>query len=268
MTIFFDVWMNDGFVLASDMRVIVNNKPTYGHKIARSAASSRILCGIAAAGEFSDTCISFFHEAVAPSDTLRDIARRFAINWTRRYASSNDYSAVHIVGFETIRGTSQVIPQMWYWHNANDGTFISANQLNAELGTFSEQVPWNNHIPRKIQELTQVALPLTLQEEHDLVRGFLQTLQPIFTWNGDTTFWQSAAQAVGSAMQLLIPKGVMTTLSQAASAATICLDFLVRLSSLLPKSTIGSSPSGEFDVLILKPTNIEWVTHPEINTVF
>src|SRR5438132_12832122 len=120
MSFFFDVWTSEGFILASDVRLITNEAPDYAHKIRCSGADSKIKCAIAVCGEYPQTSLGFFTSAISAKDSLRDIAHHFAVNWTTRFAGTNEYSAVHLVGFEPVPNSVQYIPQACYWFNSLD----------------------------------------------------------------------------------------------------------------------------------------------------
>jgi hypothetical protein len=105
MSFFFDVWAYDGFVLASDVRLMVNGKPRYSHKIGRTHKNSKIFSAIAVCGEYPDSCLNWFIEATNSKDSLRNIAKHFSEKWTHRFGGTQEYSAAHLVGFEPIPGT-------------------------------------------------------------------------------------------------------------------------------------------------------------------
>jgi hypothetical protein len=154
MSFFFDVWALDGFVLASDVRLINDGEITYAHKIGRAPYNSTIKCAVAVCGEYCETALRFLMQASARRDTLRDVAQDFAQRWTRRYAGTDDYSAAHLVGFDRIPGTDDVVAQMWFWSNWTSTRYCTQDELEAQLESFSQPIPFNNHVPQKIRQLT------------------------------------------------------------------------------------------------------------------
>lgn len=249
MSLFFDVWTNEGFVLASDVRIVENGKHTLGHKLARSPRTCPINCALAVCGEYPQASMNFFVEATNRCDNLRDIAKAFASKWTERFGGMREYSAVHLVGFEELTKSNLTIPQMWFWANWSSKGFASKSNLEADLSTFDQLIPKNNHIPHKIEELTGRFPEPTLEGEAEIVRWFLSLNQPFFTWNGDIIYWRSAAGTVVSAMNLLRRGKVITSIHVVAKIATECLKFLVNVGSLLEESTVGLSPDMGCDVL-------------------
>ena len=148
MSFFFDVWTNEGFILASDVKLLVNDESHYIHKIAVSAQGATVPCAIATCGDYVENSLRYFVEATVLKDTLREVAKHFAEKWTRRYAGTEEYSAVHLVGFERIPQSGRYVPQVWYWHNYEEGRgFLSEERLQMELSSFAEPVPANNHLP-------------------------------------------------------------------------------------------------------------------------
>lgn len=260
MSFFFDVWTSEGFILASDVRLTLDSTQDFAHKIARSPHSSKTPCAVVACGAFTKTCFDFFHEAVARSDDLRGIAHHFARKWTKRYAGSNDFSAVHLVGFERIFNSETAVPQVWYWNNWEESIgFYDEAFLQQHLESFDRPVPFNNHLPSKVKELSG-KYPGNLPEEFQLVSSYLKLYQPVFSWNGDTRFWRSAAGAVGSAMNLLWRERPNWTIAETAKIAGYCLDFLTKTGELLPASTVGASPENRFDILTVSPSEITWAS--------
>jgi len=260
LSFFFDVWAYEGFILASDVRLITDGKQKFGHKIARSAPSSKIRCGVVVCGEYPQACINYFLDAMIKKDTLRDIAHYFASKWTERFAETQQFSAAHLVGFERITGSSDLAPQMWFWCNwlgPDPDRFKSKDKLKTELASFSDPVPFNNHIPQKIQAMTGKFLGPTLEDERSLVTSFLREHEPYFTWNGDTQFWRSAADAVGSAMNLLGPEKSAWTIDEVGKLTGHCLKFLASMGALLPASTVGLSENEEFDMIAVTSTGIK-----------
>ncbi len=206
MSFFFDVWTKEGFILTSDVRMIINGKVTMLHKLA-SSRNSKIVCAIAVCGDYPENCLNFFLEATMTKDTMRDAAFAFSQKWTDRYAGTKDYSGVHLVGFEKVHSFVTMLPQMWYWCNwkgPNPDDFFSNEELSLDIKSFSKPIPHNNHIPYKIKELTGKFPGPTLGDETKYVIDFLQKYQPFFTWNGDTSFWRSALGTIDSAMALLL----------------------------------------------------------------
>lgn len=265
MSFFFDVWTLHGFVLASDVRLIENGQPKFGRKIYCSPDSSKLKCAIAICGMYPDVSKNYFLQAVNAKDTLRDIAAYFAEKWTGRYAGTSEYSAIHLVGFEKVAPSSNSVPQMWYWHNSEDGVnFLTEDYLRQELKTFADPVPANNHIPWKIKELTGKFPDDTLEDQYSLVTSFLRLHQPLFTWNGDTSFWRSAAGSVGSALNLLSREKRAWTMDEATKVTSLCFEFLVNVGKLLPDSTVGFSPDGKYDLLTITSDNIEWVLRADL----
>ena len=202
MSFFFDVWTVDGFIIASDVILLENGKQRYLRKLAYTSQHSELTCAIAVCGDYPERCLNFFTHAVSIKDTLRDVAYCFAEKWTEAYAGTEDYSAVHIVGYEKIPNSDDLVPQMWFWTTRNArGKYVSEEELQRNLKTFSNPIPQDNHIPWKIKQLTGQFPGSTLEEENRLVREFLQKHQPYFTWNGDPKFWKNAADYIGSALQ-------------------------------------------------------------------
>ena len=89
--------------------------------------------------------------------------------------------------------------------------------------------------------------------------SFLKLYEPYFTWNGDTSFWRSAADAVGSALRLLKGKKTTWTLDEVSDVTSSCLEFLIKVGNILPDSTVGLSYEGGFDLLKVTPEKAEWV---------
>lgn len=259
MSFFFDVWAYEGFILASDVRIIREGKQTFGHKILHSRPSSKIHCGIVVCGEYPENCIGYFHDAMSRKETLKEIAKYFASKWMKRYGGTRDYSAAHLVGFEKITGSSNLVPQMWFWCNwLGPNRFKSKDRLlKREFVTFSDPVPFNNHIPQKIQAMTGKFPGPTLEDERSLVTSFLREHEPYFTWNGDTQFWRSAADTVGTAMNLLGAEKSAWTIDEVGKLTGHCLKFLASVGALLPASTVGLSEKEDFDMIAVMPTGIK-----------
>lgn len=260
MSLFLDVWTQAGFILASDVRLTSNGEHGYMHKLRASSPSSKVVCAIAVCGDRPKACLHSFDKAVATKDTLREIAYDFAISWTDHFAGTQDYSAVHMVGFEKILNSADPIPQMWYWHNHGLGEgFYTEKRLRGELETFSEPVPFNNHIPLKAQEqLGKIELN-SLTEERTLVFDYLSKYEPVFTWNGDNDFWDSVGRSIKSAISLLKDRTYQLNLLETANLAKICLRFLAGIGELLLNSTVGLSETNKCDVLIVTPQGIKSV---------
>jgi hypothetical protein len=267
LSLFFDVWTSEGFVLVSDVRIMLDGKPMLGHKLARAPQACPTNCAIAVCGEYPQASLNFFSEATSRHNTLRDIARTFASRWTERFGGTQEYSAVHLVGFEEIAESGLKIPQMWFWANWSGQEFAPKSHFEVELATFDRPIPANNHIPHKIKQLTGKFPEPTPEGEAELVRSFLSLYQPFFTWNGDTAFWRSAASAVGSAMNLLWREKANWSIRDATKIATECLRFLANVGSLLEESTVGLSPDSDCDVLEITPQgiNARWVNVEEIS---
>lgn len=267
MSFFFDVWTLHGFILASDVRLMENGQAKLGRKIYCSPDSSKVKCAMAICGMYPDACKNHFLQAVAAKDTLRDIAANFAEKWTDRYAGTNDYSAIHLVGFEKVAASGNSVHQMWYWRNSEDGiNFLRKEDLLRELETFADPIPANNHIPWKIRELTGKFPDGTLEDQYSLVTSFLRLHQPLFTWNGDTSFWRSAASSVGSALNLLWKQKQSWTMDEATKVTSLCFEFLAKVGNLLPESTVGFSPDGKYDLLTVTPDNVTWVSRADIHS--
>ena len=258
MSFFFDVWTSQGFVLASDVRFVINDEPTCAHKLAIPSHGSKVNCAIAVCGEYPMLSLRYFNEATSKKDSLRAAAEHFASRWVERYAGTEQYSAVHLVGFEKIDASDVLLPQMWFWSNWNGREYVSRETLERELSSFSRPIPCNNHIPHKVKELTNQFPGPTLEEEHSLVMSFLKQHEPTFTWNGDTSFWQSAAEAVASALNLLRGKKPVWTLEEISDVTSSCLEFLIKVGNLVPDSTVGLSDEGDFDVLKVAPEKTVW----------
>lgn len=262
MSLFFDVWTKDGFVLVSDVRIITNGSAGFGHKIARVNSGSPTKCAIAVCGEYPNVVIQFFHEAVAKRDTLREIAHEFAKRWVERFGGTQEYSAVHLVGFQTTGDGKLDIPQMWFWANWRPNGYASKEECQAELASFDQPIPRNNHIPYKIHETTGRFPEPNPHSEAEFVRSFLRLFGPYFTWNGDLKYWQSAAGSVGAATNLLGGVAQNWTIDRIATATRECLAFLARIGVLLPHSTVGLSDESECDVVAVTPDKVEtlnWV---------
>lgn len=264
VSFFFDVWFSEGFVLASDVRLMVNDEPEHAHKIAEGARGSTVNCAIAVCGAYPGACLNFFTEASSRKDTLRDVAHYFASRWVEKYAGRDDYSAVHLVGYEKMIASGVAVPQMWFWCNWDGKEYLSREVLLQQLNTFAEPMPHNNHIPRKIKELTGEFPEPTFEDEYSLVATFLKH-QPYFTWNGELGFWQSAADAVGGAVNLLRDRKTRWTLQEVSDITGICLKFLINLGNLLPDSTVGFSPQGEFDLLWVTPQDTKWIRRASLD---
>lgn len=262
MSFFFDVWTNSGFVLASDVRLLVNGEPGCLHKIAFSGRGSTVNCAIAVCGDYPESCLQHFHHAWMTKDTLHDVAQDFASHWVDKYAGTNDYSAVHLVGFEN--SPHGPIPQVWFWCNWDGENYLSKEVLDGQLNDFSNPIPHNNHIPQKINQ-SYKRFPHTLEEEHQLVAMFLTQVQPYFTWNGDTTFWRSASEAVTTAMNLVKANNPNLSLDNICELTGTCIEFLIKLGSLLPNSTVGFSSEGDFDLVKVTFEGSTWVRHAQLS---
>ena len=265
MSFFFDVWSNKGFVIASDVKLTVDGEPNYLHKIAIPTRGSKINCALVVCGVYPENCINYFNDASNTKDSLREIAKRFASKWTKRYRGIDEYSAVHLVGYERIPNTFKHVPQMWYWTNWDGIGYRSKEELEKAYLSFNNPIPDDNHLPWKIKQTTGKFPEPTLEEENSLVTSYLKLYQPIFTWNGDNTFWRSATQAVGSAMNLLWRKKSSWTLEEIIELTKHCFEFLAKVGYLLPESTVGLSPEGDFDLVTVttETVNIEkWADLP------
>jgi hypothetical protein len=264
VSFFFDVWTSQGFVLASDVRLIVNGEAGYAHKLAMSGPNSRVNCAIAVCGEYPRNCLRYFSEATPRKDTLREVAEHFASRWIERYAGTEEYSAVHLVGFEGVGNSDTLLPQVWFWCNWTPSGYLDKETLERQLNTFSEAIPHNNHIPDKMKQLTGQFPGPTLEEEYSSVIAFLKQWDPYFTWNGDTNFWSSAAKAVSLALNLLNGNKPGLTLAEISDVTSTCLEFLIKLGNLSPDSTVGLSREGDFDVLQVTPEETMWIAQANI----
>lgn len=264
MSFFFDVWTSQGFILASDVRLIENGEPKYAHKIKVSGHHSKVKCAIAVCGEYPSNSLGYFTEATCVKDSLREVAERFATKWVERYAGTEEYSAIHLVGFE--KNTSiadEFLPQMWFWSNWDVEGYYRREILEDQLRSFSNPIPHNNHIPQKIRQ-NNGCFPKP-EQEYSSVMSFLQHYEPYFTWNGDTSFWRSAVHAVGSALNLLRNKKQNWTLDEVSRVTGLCLEFLIKVGNILPNSTVGLSDEGDFDVVRVTPQDAEWIKKAEFD---
>jgi hypothetical protein len=269
MSFFFDVWASEGFILASDVRLINNKEIKTLHKLASAPRGSKVVCAIAVCGDYPENCLKYFVEAAMIKDSLRELAYAFAQKWTKRYSGTLDYSGVHLVGFEKIPSCDTVVPQMWFWcnwqgPNAND--FHPEKTLNSALQSFSEPIPYNNHIPYKIRELTGRFPQPILKSEAELVNVFLKAYQPFFTWNGDTAFWRSALEIVNSALTLLAKDKTTWSIEEVGRLARHCLTFLANIGSLLTSTTVALSPEAKADILKVTPLGVEKICWAELDT--
>jgi hypothetical protein len=214
---------------------------------------------MAVCGEFPDLVARYFLEAASTRDTLRDLAKAFSEKWTNRFAGTTEYSAVHLVGYQDDNSLETSVPQLWYWTQSHSAAppFISETRLRADLSSFNDPIPKNNHIPYKILEEVGKFPEPNLLSESMLVESFLAVFEPYFTWNGDTSFWWSAARTVSSAMGLLARRKTGWHIEEIADLTETCLQFLARLGRHLPSPTVGLSPSNECDILIIRRTGIE-----------
>lgn len=264
MSLFLDVWTLKGFILVSDVRLTSNGEQSYIHKLRACRPGAKVTCAIAVCGDYPKACINFFDKAIATKDTLRDVAYSFASAWTERFAETRDYSAVHLVGFEHIPNTDEFVPQMWYWHNSSPGEdFYSEDRLKGELNSFSDFIPFNNHLPLVAQERAGKVALNSLSEERLFVLDFLGKYQPVFTWNGDNDFWPSVSKAVESAMNLLREQTSRLGLRDTAQLARACLRFVADVGELLLNSTVGVTTEKKCDVLIVTPHEVECVEWAE-----
>jgi len=267
MSFFFDVLTNDGFILASDVRLFLNDKVKIFHKLAPAPYNSKVICAIAVCGDYPENSINFFFKATMTGDTLRDVAQAFAQRWTERYAGTSEYSAVHLVGFERIPESDMKFPQLWYWHNLDlkSNYFFSKEKLLLDLDSFSNQIPYNNHIPYLIRDYTGKFPGQAIDDEAKLVFAFLQLYQPFFTWNGDTSFWHSALDTVDSAIGLLKKEKTNWSIDEVARLAGFCLTYLANIGSFLKSSTVGLSSDQEADILKITPTVVEKISWVNID---
>ena len=47
--------------------------------------------------------------------------------------------------------TGRYVPQMWFWTNWSQAGYSTEDDLNQQLQSFSDPIPFNNHIPRLIR---------------------------------------------------------------------------------------------------------------------
>lgn len=266
MSFFFDVWTSEGFVLASDVRFTIDGKPRYGHKIRVTSPTSHIKCALVVCGDYPNACTSYFAEAIATKNSLREIAHHFATRWTERYSNGVDFSAVHLVGFEPVANSLLSVPQVWYWNNWEEAHgFYTETLLNERLETFKHPIPFNNHLPQKVAELTGKYPEPGLQGELELVTSFLRLSEPVFSWNGDIKFWRSAAATISSAMNLVGRERPRWTIPETVRLTRKCLNFLVDIGKLIPNSTVGIGPDKKFDVVSITRNGIKWESKSNID---
>jgi hypothetical protein len=153
---------------------------------------------------------------------------------------------------------------MWFWSNWTGEGYYSRETLEGQLSSFSGPTPFNNHIPHLVERHTGRFPGPTPEEEYSQVMSLLNQYEPYFTWNGDTSFWRSAADAVGSALNLLRGKKATWTLEEVSDVTSSCLEFLIKVGSILPDSTVGLSHEGGFDVLKVTPEEAMWVSKANI----
>jgi len=203
-------------------------------------------------------------QATSGAKSLREVAHRFAQKWTGRFSGIQEYSAVHLVGYDTT-GDGAVVPQMWFWTNWDGTTFHSDSTLQANRASFSDFAPTNNHIPHKAVSVGfSQELPSSLEEERQLVEAFLQSTQPAFTWNGDQSFWRSASGSVGTALDQLRTQKSDWSLDECVSLTEMCLEFLVGVGSMLPQSTVGLGQNGQFDLITVTPNGVNRIKWAEV----
>lgn len=270
MSFFFDVFCPYGFVLASEQMLVksVNQveQRELGRKIRENPhfRTNQVICAVVVCGESPDAVLMDFGQACAIGDTLRDIAKRFAEKWTQRFQPESAElcdSAVHLVGFEAIPDTDILVPQMWYWTTwipeDNRMKFFTKAELEGHIQSFSESNPHNNHMCRIFANRTNMEIPSTLEQEYKMVMAFFAENGPYATWNGDRNLWGSAshtAQALAPVFAISQPG----SLENLAEITSLCLEFLVKISSLLPNSLL-SLPHGERpDILLLSKNGPEW----------
>lgn len=277
MSFFFDVFFRDGFVVASDVMLMESSDGIDDEKHLRKvrinphSSHEGVNCAIVVCGDYPEVPLSFFGLACAGGDSLRDIAKRFAQMWTRRFApESNEhvYSAVHLVGFETNPNGGLMVPQMWYWATWEPQPgYYTRETLEEHLQSFADSNPHNNHLNRIIANKTEVPTALTLEEEYRVAEDFLERIGAYITWNGDRDLWASANHAV-NALQPIFTISQPDTLEELAKLTGICLDFLVRISSFLPITTLGFSPSEEVDIVYLSRSGATWFQRPSLRGTY
>lgn len=272
MSFYFDVFCSSGFVLASE-RLLLESINGVEHKKSCEKIrknpyynANKVICAVVVCGESPEVVLSDFDHACAIGDTLRDIAKRFAEKWTERFQPEGDErcdSAVHLVGFEMIPDMDILVPQMWYWttwkpdKSETGMRFYTKAELQGQLQSFTESNPHNNHMCRIFAERTSKPIPSNLEEEYKMVMAYLEEYGPLATWNGDRDLWGSAshaAQALAPVFEISQPN----SLENLAEITSLCLEFLVKISSLLPNPLLSLSQGEGPDILLISSKGLEW----------
>jgi len=86
MSLFFDVWCDDGFVLGSDVR-LSGGESKFLHKLFVSGKSSRVTCAVAVCGDYPEVAIHFFvdacaRKAVSSVGAILELAKHEKRAWT------------------------------------------------------------------------------------------------------------------------------------------------------------------------------------------
>lgn len=280
MSFFFDVSCPDGFVLASERLLLKSingaEQKAQCRKIRENPHynANKTPCAVVVCGDFPEVVLRDFTHACAVGDTLRDIAKHFAERWTQRFQPEGDElcdSAVHLVGFEAIPNTDILVPQMWYWTTwipeNNRRRFYTRVELEDHLQSFTESSnPHNNHMCR-IFAGENAPIPSTLEQEYKVVMDFFEERGPHATWNGDRDLWGSAFHAA-QALKPVFALSQPSSLKHLAEITNLCLEFLVKISSLLPNPLLGLPPGEKPDILLLSKDGPEWYKPKGINWTF
>lgn len=282
MTLFFDIINKNYIILASDVKLTIYGETItskYFHKIGHTKYSSTGNCAIAVSGDFPENSFVYLGNAIRNkrTKTLRDVAHEFAKQWTtffkHREKEDKAVSAIHLVGYEETP-SGNFLPQVWYWYNwKQDSGFVDGEELEANLRSFSDLNPKNNHLPRFIQERYSELKPpinidiqhLSTEDEYLLVNNFM-TNYSLILYNGDDRYWGSAGGVILSSLGLILKERQDYTFQEISEFICFNYKFLDQLSSkFFSHSTIGLTPKNKCDVLLITPTNREWIIHPNFD---
>lgn len=261
MSFFFDVWTPNGFILASDVKISNDPESKYMHKIIEAPHTCKTSCAIVICGDYPQACAQFFMEACClADDSLKKIAEHFGTRWTKKYAGTTDYSAVHICGFKEVDGIK--IPQMWYWtnwnHSKND--YKEEKDLLSNLTTFENEFPDNNWMPVLAKRVEG-----NVGDESAIVNAYLQRHSLFFTWNGDEKYWKSALATANAVPALLETQLKGLPIRAAADLTASALRFLIKVGNYLENNTVSASPNNEIDVLILGKDSMSWFERAKLS---